>query len=74
MLARCEIKQPQIIFDEGWWESISVNSIVVLGDLVQQDITQSDQSVVGTLIVISSEITIQAAECFPNVSPMGSRG
>jgi hypothetical protein len=28
VLAHREIKQPQIIFDEGWWESMSVNSIV----------------------------------------------
>jgi hypothetical protein len=26
--AHREIKQPRIVFDEGWWESMSVNSIV----------------------------------------------
>ncbi len=25
--ANREIKQPQLVFDEGWWESMSVNSI-----------------------------------------------
>jgi hypothetical protein len=28
VLAHREIEQPQITFDEGWWESMSVNSIV----------------------------------------------
>ncbi len=28
VVAHREIKQPEIVFDEGWWESISVNSIV----------------------------------------------
>ena len=28
MLAHRTIKQPEIVFDEGWWESMSVNSIV----------------------------------------------
>jgi hypothetical protein len=27
IVAHREIKQPQIVFDEGWWESMSVNSI-----------------------------------------------
>lgn len=27
VVAHREIKQPQIIFDEGWWESMSVNSV-----------------------------------------------
>jgi hypothetical protein len=27
VVAHREIKQPQIVFDEGWWESMSVNSI-----------------------------------------------
>ena len=38
-------------------EPFDVILLVVLGDLVQQGITQSDQSVTGTLIVIST-ITI----------------
>jgi hypothetical protein len=27
VVARRDIQQPQIVFDEGWWESMSVNSI-----------------------------------------------
>jgi hypothetical protein len=27
VVAHREIKQPEIVFDEGWWESMSVNSI-----------------------------------------------
>src|SRR3977135_2868202 len=36
------------------FEPFDVILLVVLGDLVQQGITQSDQSVTGTLIVIST--------------------
>ena len=35
-------------------EPFDVILLVVLGDLVQQGITQSDESVTGTLIVIST--------------------
>jgi hypothetical protein len=27
VMARRQIKKPEIVFDEGWWESMSVNSI-----------------------------------------------
>jgi uncharacterized membrane protein YcaP (DUF421 family) len=38
----------------GQMEPFDLILLVVLGDLVQQGITQSDQSVTGTLIVIST--------------------
>jgi uncharacterized membrane protein YcaP (DUF421 family) len=42
-------------------EPFDVILLVVLGDLVQQGITQSDQSVTGTLIVISTITLLSVA-------------
>jgi uncharacterized membrane protein YcaP (DUF421 family) len=42
-------------------EPFDVILLVVLGDLVQQGITQSDQSVTGTLIVISTIALLSVA-------------
>jgi uncharacterized membrane protein YcaP (DUF421 family) len=42
-------------------EPFDVILLVVLGDLVQQGITQSDQSVTGTLIVISTIVVLSVA-------------
>src|SRR5881397_2307933 len=42
-------------------EPFDVILLVVLGDLVQQGITQSDQSVTGTLIVISTVTLLSVA-------------
>src|ERR1700744_5733398 len=49
--------------------------LVVLGDLVQQGITQSDESVTGTLIVISTIALLSVAVSwvsfrFPRVRPV----
>src|SRR5918912_2508889 len=42
-------------------EPFDVILLVVLGDLVQQGITQSDESVTGTLIVISTVTLLSVA-------------
>jgi uncharacterized membrane protein YcaP (DUF421 family) len=42
-------------------EPFDVILLVVLGDLVQQGITQSDESVTGTLIVISTITLLSVA-------------
>src|SRR6195256_1744433 len=43
------------------FEPFDVILLVVLGDLVQQGITQSDESVTGTLIVISTITMLSVA-------------
>ena len=45
----------------GTLEPFDLILLVVLGDLVQQGITQSDQSVTGTLIVISTITLLSVA-------------
>jgi uncharacterized membrane protein YcaP (DUF421 family) len=45
----------------GTLEPFDLILLVVLGDLVQQGITQSDQSVTGTLIVISTMTLLSVA-------------
>jgi uncharacterized membrane protein YcaP (DUF421 family) len=45
----------------GELEPFDVILLVVLGDLVQQGITQSDESVTGTLIVISTVTLLSVA-------------
>jgi|SRR5205085_2253506 len=47
--------------------------LVVLGDLVQQGITQSDQSVTGTLIVISTIAILSVAVSWASFHFAGAR-
>lgn len=51
-------------------EAFDLILLVVLGDLVQQGITQSDESVTGTLIVIST-ITLLSVAGQLGLLPLG---